>query len=236
MGPLPQSGDFIIARGRFIRREQDTSKNLRINERIRISPVRLIDADNNQVGIIDTHEAQSMARQAGLDLVEVAPGARPPVCRIMDYGKWKYQQRKKEAKAKAHSKQSELKEVRLRPSTDSHDMDIKSSRAREFLSEGHKVQFTLMFKGRQMAHRNIGFNRFREIASEFEDVAKVEVPPRSMGRRMTMILAPIGKQAQQSKPKGDGDAKAKPAAPKAPAPAPAQAAAPSPAPSRQAAG
>ncbi len=211
-------GDTAIARGRFQRREQDTSKNLRINERIRISPIRLIDQDNNQVGIIETPEAMAMAREAQLDLVEVAPQARPPVCRIMDYGKWKYQQRKKEAKAKSHAKQSELKEVRLRPSTDTHDMDIKSSRARDFLADGHKVQFTLMFRGRQMAHREIGFQRFREITQAFEDVAKVEVPPRMMGRRMTMIIAPLGKQPSKPKPKPD----AKPAN-KVPAPAPAPA-------------
>jgi translation initiation factor IF-3 len=153
------------------------------------------------VGIVETDKAQQMARDAGLDLVEVAPNVRPPVCRIMDYGKWKYQQRKKEAKAKSHARQSELKEIRLRPGTDDHDMKIKMERTRAFLEEGHKVQFTMMFRGRQMAHKDIGFANFRKIAGELEDIAKVEVPPRSMGRRMTMIVAPLPKGERKARPK-----------------------------------
>ncbi len=156
----------------------------------------MIDQDNEQVGIVDTPKALEMARAAGLDLVEVAPQARPPVCRIMDYGKWKYQQRKKEQKAKSHAKQSELKEVRLRPKTDEHDMELKTERARRFLGEGHKVQFTMLVRGREMAHREIGFSIFQQLADDFQDVAKLEVAPRVMGRRMTMIVAPA------SKPKG----------------------------------
>ena len=205
-----------IARRRFIKREDDRTKNLRINERIRISPVRLIDAENEQVGIVDTDRAMAMAREAGLDLVEVAPSSRPPVCRIMDYGKWKYQQKKKEAKAKAHSKQSELKEVRLRPGTDEHDLNIKMERARDFLGEGHKVQFTMMFRGRQMAHKDIGFRGFDQIVKDLEEIAKVEVPPRSMGRRMTMIIAPLAKGERQKKAAAD---KAADKAPPRPAPA-----------------
>ena len=154
-----------------------------------------------------------MAREAGLDLVEVAPNVRPPVCRIMDYGKWKYQQKKKEAKAKSHTKQSELKEIRVRPSTDDHDLELKMNRTREFLGEGHKVQFTMMFKGRQMAHRNIGFDQFRLLADQLQDIAKVEVPPRSMGRRMTMIVAPLSKSERSNK-----DRKEKPAAKPTPSP------------------
>lgn len=157
-----------------------------------------------------------MAKTAGLDLVEVAPGSRPPVCRIMDYGKWKYQQKKKEAKAKSNSKQSELKEVRLRPSTDEHDMGIKLNHAREFLAEGHKVQFTMMFKGRQMAHKDIGFRGFDGVADQLADVAKVETSPRSMGRRMTMIVAPL---AKGEKPAVKPAARPAPARPAAPAPA-----------------
>ncbi len=192
------TGVAEIARRRFIRRDDNKGKSLRVNERIRISPVRLIDAENEQVGIVETDRAMQMAREAGLDLVEVAPNVRPPVCRIMDYGKWKYQQKKKEQKAKSHAKQTELKEVRLRPGTDEHDMEIKMARAREFLGEGHKVQFTMMFKGRQMAHRDIGLRQFRELADDFADIGKVEVPPRAMGRRMTMIMAPLSKAAKKA--------------------------------------
>ncbi len=231
-----QQGVLKIARRHFQRRDDDRGKSLRINERIRVSPVRLIDQNNEQIGVIETGKAQQMAREAGLDLVEVAPGSKPPVCRIMDYGKWKYQQKKKEAKAKAHSKQNELKEVRLRPSTDDHDKQLKMDRARAFLEEGHKVQFTMMFKGRQNAHKDIGFRQFQEIAQELIDMAKVEVNPRTMGRRMTMIVAPLAKSDQsRQKPKSDkpkpdskppaegGEAAAPPppAPPQAPAPLPA---------------
>jgi translation initiation factor IF-3 len=187
------------------------------------------------VGIVETSRAQQMAREAGLDLVEVAPGSRPPVCRIMDYGKWKYQQKKKEAKAKAHSKQSELKEVRLRPSTDEHDKQLKMDRARRFLDEGHKVQFTMMFRGRQMAHKDIGFRQFEEISQALSHIAKVEVPPRSMGRRMTMIIAPLAKTEQTRKSQSKSQSKAgagKPAdgkPPNRPADTPAQASAAPPA-------
>ncbi len=170
--------------------QKDKGKELRVNDRIKISPVRLIDQNEQQVGIVDTSRAKQMARDAGYDLVEVAPNARPVVCRIMDYGKWKYAQRKKEQKAKAHAKQTELKEVRLRPSTDDHDLHIKTEKAREFLAAGHKVQFTILFKGRQMAHRDIGLRQFDQIAEAFSEVAKVDTPARLQGRRMTMILSP----------------------------------------------
>ncbi|QNN25482.1 translation initiation factor IF-3 [Planctomycetales bacterium ZRK34] len=189
---------------------------MRINERIRKSPIRLIDENNDQIGVIDTAEAQQRARAAGLDLVEVSPNSDPPVCRIMDYGKWKYQQKKKEQKAKAHSKQSETKEVRLRPGTDDHDLMIKTNRARDFFADGHKVQFTILFKGRQMAHRDIGFRIFNDINEQFSDVAHVEMTPRVQGRRMTMLMAPGVKQkpkaaTQQSSPPPAAKPQAQPA-------------------------
>ena len=175
------------------------------------------------MGVVETDKAMAMAREAGLDLVEVAPNSRPPVCRIMDYGKWKYQQKKKEAKAKAHSKQSELKEVRMRPGTDDHDLKIKMDRARDFLEEGHKVQFTMMFRGRQMAHKDIGYRGFEDVARDLDEIAKIEVPPRSMGRRMTMILAPLAKgernKAKAEKEKAEAEKAAKKPTPPAEAPA-----------------
>lgn len=131
--------------------------------------------------------------------MEVSPNVRPPVCRIMDYGKWKYQQRKKEQKARSHSKQSELKEVRLRPKIDTHDLEIKTERAREFLGEGDKVQFTMLFRGREMAHQEIGLNQLRAIRDGLADTSKVESEPRLMGKRMTMVLAP------DRKPKSAGE-------------------------------
>ncbi|MFP4146017.1 MAG: translation initiation factor IF-3 [Phycisphaeraceae bacterium] len=187
-----------MARGRFRPRQRDTGKSLRVNDMIRISPVRLIDENNEQVGIVDTDEAKRRARDAGLDLVEVAPQARPPVCRVMDYGKWKYQQKKKEQKAKSHAKQSELKGMRLRPNIDEHDLGIKVAKARDFLEDGHKVQFTMLFRGRQMAHQDLGMQSMRNIFGRLSDVAKVEAPPRMMGRRMTMVLAPDRKTGKQT--------------------------------------
>ena len=151
-----------------------------------------MDDNNEQVGVVDIIEAKRRAKEAGLDLVEVSPQSSPPVCRIMDYGKWKYQQRKKEQKARSHSKQSELKEVRLRPQIDPHDLEIKTKHARDFLGEGHKVQFTMQFKGREMAHRELGTELMNNVARSMEDISRKEDPkePRAMGKRMTMMLIP----------------------------------------------
>ena len=201
---------WAIARGRFKPQQRDTGKRLRVNDLIRISPVRLIDDEDNQLGVVELDEAKRRAKEAGLDLVEVAPQSSPPVCRIMDYGKWKYAQRKKEQKAKSHTKQSELKGVRLRPKIDKHDLDIKLNKAREFLEEGHKVQFTMLFRGREMAHRDLGLRTMESICEQLKELSKVEARPKMMGRRATMMLAP--------------DRQHKPAKPKA-APAPAGAAA-----------
>ncbi len=133
-------------------------------------------------------EGKSRARAAGLDLVEVAPKANPPVCRVMDYGKWMYQQKKKEQKARSHAKHSELKEVRLRPKIDIHDLTIKLGKAKQFLGEGHKVQFTMLFRGREMAHRELGLRTMDRVRESLSEQGKVEVMPRMLGRRMTMVL------------------------------------------------
>ncbi len=162
-----------------------------MNEQIRISPVRLIDHEDQQIGIIDVREAQQMARDAGLDLVEVAPQARPPVCRIMDYGKWKYAQKKKDAKAKSNRHETVLKEVRMRPKTDTHDQEIKINKARDFLAKGNKVQFTMLFRGREMVHMGLGRESFNRIKEGLADVAKVERDFKVEGRRLTMIMAPV---------------------------------------------
>ena len=173
-----------------------TGKELRCNDQIRISPIRLIDEQDQQAGVVDLEEGRRRARDADLDLVEVAPQASPPVCRVMDYGKWKYQQRKKEQKSRGHSKQSELKEVRLRPKIDDHDLLFKMGRAREFLQATNKVQFTMLFRGREMAHRDLGLKIMHGIRDGMVDIANVEIEPRQQGRRMTMVLAP------DRKPKG----------------------------------
>jgi len=158
-----------------------------VNEQIRLSPVRLIDENNEQVGIVPTEEALRRAREVGLDLVEVAPMERPPVCRIMDYGKWKYQQSKKQKK---HHPEQQLKTVRLTPKTDQRDKEIKLKKAREFLSRGNKVQFLMRFRGREYVHRDLGMETLQAIAAELAEGAKVERPPKMEGRRMTMVLTP----------------------------------------------
>jgi len=166
-------------------------KGLRVNGRIRVDKVRLIDESNNQVGIVDRDFALDKARQAGLDLVEVAPTSEPPVCRIMDYGKWLYEQKRKarDARKKTHHA-STLKEIRLRPETDPHDIDIKVKHAREFIEKGHKVQFTLVFRGRQMAHRDKGYELLNQISESMGDLSKVDQAGRMTGRRMTIVVSP----------------------------------------------
>ena len=165
------------------------AQNYRANEQIRISPVRLIDEHGEQVGIVETYEALDRAREAGLDLVEMAPNARPPVCRIMDYGKWKYSQKKKHKK---HTHEQQLKEVRMRPKTDSHDRMIKLNRARRFFKKGDKVQFTMQFRGRERFHREIAYEIFDGVVKELgEDRVKMEQRPNMEGRRMTMVLSPV---------------------------------------------
>lgn len=159
---------------------------------IRISPVRCIGADNEQYGVIELEEAKKLAWDAGMDLVEVSADSRPPVCRIMDYGKFKYQQSKKEHKAKSGSKKTELKEIRLGRSMriDPHDVQMRMNQARAFLMEGHKVHFIQPFQGREMQHKQLGFDRMKEIEDFLSDIAKVETSARFTGKRMIMIMAP----------------------------------------------
>ena len=166
-------------------------KGLRINGGIRADKVRLVDAENNQVGIVERLFALEKSREANLDLVEVSPTSDPPVCRIMDYGKWVYEQKRKvrEARKKTHHAGG-LKEVRLRPETDAHDIEIKVKHAREFIEKGHKVQFTLIFRGRQMLHKEKGAEVLTGIVESLSDIAKVDRSNEMMGKRMTLVVAP----------------------------------------------
>ena len=171
------------------------STNFRHNHQIRISPVRLIDHNDNQVGVVSTSEALKMAQEAGLDLVEVAPTAKPPVCRIMDYGKWRYQQQKKEDKSRASNKGGRLKMLNIDTiRIGDHDLDIKINRARDFLKDGNKVQFTLRFKGREMAHLDLGRDLMNKVKTALWPVSKVERDAKMEGRRMTLVLQPDHKQ------------------------------------------
>ncbi len=190
-----------IARKRYFRPQENFRARPRINDRIRISPVRLIDETDQMIGIIETAEALRMAREAGLDLVEVAADSTPPVCRILDFGKWKYEQSKKDKASRSKTKTHELKEVRLGRSMkiDPHDIEIRLQQARRFLIDGHKVQIVQNFRGREIYHKERGNKRMREIIEKLSDVAKVEVPPRIVVRRMTMILAPDRAKIEQIK-------------------------------------
>ncbi len=161
------------------------NQNLRCNEQIRVSPVRVIGAENEQLGIMPNYEALRLAREQGLDLVEVAPNVRPPVCRLMDYGKWKYNQKKN---VKKHHEQ-QTKEVRLRPKTDTHDREIKIRQAIRFFKRGDKVQFTMQFRGRERFRKEIAIDIFKSILEFFGPRVKVERPPSMDGRYMIMILS-----------------------------------------------
>ena len=163
-------------------------KQQRINEQIRISPVRVVGEKGEQLGIIPTEEALSVARQAGMDLVEVAPDAKPPVCRVMDFGKFKYEQKKRQNKSHGH--QVKVKEIRVRPKTGKHDIDVKVNKAREFLSHKDKVLLSVMFRGREMAHIEEGRRVIERILEQLEEVSKVESPPRQQGRRISCTLSP----------------------------------------------
>ncbi|WP_287906146.1 translation initiation factor IF-3 [Chloroflexus sp.] len=172
-----------------------------MNNRIRAREVRLIDENGTQVGIVPLREALAMAEERGYDLVEVAPNAVPPVCRLLDYGKFRYEQSKKEREARRNQKQSELKQIRLMPKTDDHDVAVKANQARRFLLAGDKVKFNLRFRGREVAHPEIGRKMLDEIAEQLSDIAIIEQKPLMEGRVLSMLLAPnakVLKAAQQA--------------------------------------
>jgi translation initiation factor IF-3 len=173
-----------------LRRATAINQRTRVNQQIRISPVRVIDPEGEQVGILPIERALEIAEELGLDLVEVAPMARPPVCRIMDYGKFKYEEQRKAREARKKQHQVQLKEVKMRPGIEDHDFEFKIRHARRFLEEGNKVKLTMMFRGRQMAHPEIGREVLDRVVQEVADIAKVEASPNMEGRSMTMVLAP----------------------------------------------
>jgi translation initiation factor IF-3 len=157
---------------------------------IRISPVRVIDSDGTQLGVLPVEEALARAQERGLDLVEVAATARPPVVKIMDYGKYKFEEAKAARAAKKKQHVIKLKEVKFRPGVDDHDFEFKTRHAREFLVEGNKVKVTMMYRGRQLAHPELGKAVLDRVAESVADVGKIEMEPKLEGRNMTMVLAP----------------------------------------------
>ncbi|MBW2398421.1 MAG: translation initiation factor IF-3 [Deltaproteobacteria bacterium] len=160
----------------------------RINEKIRIPEIRVISEDGEQLGVMTPEAAIARAEDVGLDVVEVAPNSKPPVCRIMDYGKYKYEQKKKAGKGKGHA--ASLKEVKLRPRTDDHDLAFKLKNARRFLMDGDKVKITVMYRGREMVHRQLGREQLNRVVAMLGSMASVENPPRMEGRFLSMILVP----------------------------------------------
>ncbi|MBY5988437.1 MULTISPECIES: translation initiation factor IF-3 [Roseovarius] len=162
----------------------------RINDKIRVPEIRLIGADGENVGVVTPERAMGMAEEAGLDLVEISPNANPPVCKIMDYGKYKYEQQKRESEARKKQKVIEVKEVKFRPNTDTHDYDVKMRNVFRFLENGDKVKITLRFRGREMAHQDLGRDLLQRVAEDIKEIGKVENMPKMEGRQMIMIIAP----------------------------------------------
>jgi len=163
----------------------------RTNEKIRATQVRVINSDGKNLGTLSTQEAINIAKQKGLDLIEISPKANPPVCKIIDIGKYKYDLQKKANKAKKKQKIVNLKEIKLRPVTEIHDYNFKIKNAQKFLSKGDKVKFTVLFKGREMQHTHLGHKLMQRIINDTNDLGKVEVQPKFEGRQIIMIVQPL---------------------------------------------
>ncbi len=163
---------------------------MRVNEQIIAREVRLIDDTGENVGVVSMAEALQRAEDAGLDLVEISPGATPPVCKILDYGRFKYADQKKKAEARKKQKTIDIKEIKMRPNIDQHDYDVKMRSIQRFIAEGDKVKVTMRFRGREMVHQDLGLKVLDRVRDELEDVAKIEQFPRVEGRQMIMIMAP----------------------------------------------
>ncbi len=161
-----------------------------MNEQITVEEVRLVDEEGEMKGVVPTAEAIEMADEAGLDLVEVSPGAVPPVCKILDHSKYKYELQKKATEARKKQKTVDVKEVKIRPGIEQHDYDVKMRNARRFLEDGNKVKVTMRFRGREMAHQDIGMNLLKRMQEELADLGKTELHPRLEGRQMIMVLGP----------------------------------------------
>lgn len=162
----------------------------RVNERIRVAEVRLIGPDGENVGVVAPSVGLQMAQEAGLDLVEISPNATPPVCKVMDLGKFKYEQQKREAEARKKQKIIDVKEVKFRPGTDTHDYDVKMRNVMKFLESGDKVKITLRFRGREMAHQQLGVELLNRVRDDVGEAGKIESMPKMEGRQMVMMISP----------------------------------------------
>ena len=195
-----QQEEIVIARPRFGSRDRPRDFGPRVNDRIRVPEIRVIGADGEMLGVLNTDEARRMARGLDLDLVEVNPKASPPVCKIMDFGKFKYEEKKRQADARKRQTQIALKEIKLRPKTDDHDLDFKTKHVRRFLEEGNKVKLTVRFRGREITHPETAQRQIDAIVEAVSDLATVETTARLEGRTMTAILAPRVKVQQTRQP------------------------------------
>lgn len=162
-----------------------------MNDKIRAPELRLIGANGENIGVVSPSRAMDLAEEAGLDLVEISPNANPPVCKIMDFGKFKYEQQKRESEARKKQKVIEVKEVKFRPNTDVHDYEVKMRNVFKFLENGDKVKITLRFRGREMAHQNLGRNLLERVADDVKEIGKVENMPKMEGRQMIMMIGPV---------------------------------------------
>ena len=211
-GCFPHSAVVFRVGGRNRRGDAAlATDDARINDRIRARQVRLIGADGSQLGVKPLPEALSIAREAGLDLVEVAANAEPPVARIMDFGKYKYEQDQKRKESRKRASNVVIKEMKFRPKIDTHDYDTKMKHVERFLEEGSKVKLTIMFRGREMAHPELGRRILEKVAERVAEIASVESAPKQDGRNMTMVLNPL------KKPKAKGPSHAQAAQPAQPA-------------------
>ncbi|WP_075335893.1 translation initiation factor IF-3 [Archangium gephyra] len=175
------------------------SRDQRTNRRIRAREVRVVGSDGAQLGVMPLEAALTLARNEGLDLVEISPMAQPPVCKVMDYGKFKYEEKKKAAESKRAQVVVQLKEVKLRPKTEEHDYEFKVRNTRRFIEDGNKAKVVIQFRGREITHKEQGTAILNDVANDLKDVAVVEMPPRMEGRLMFMILAPTPKVAQKAR-------------------------------------
>lgn len=167
---------------------------MRINREIRAPRVRVIDSEGNQLGILTVMDAIGRAEQVGLDLVEISPTADPPVCKIIDFGKYRYQQTKKEKESKKSQHQVKVKEIKVKPNTDDHDLETKLRHAREFITKGNKVKITCTFRGREMAHTEFGFKIVKKLCDDLADIATPESPAKMFGKQLTVVVAPGAKK------------------------------------------
>lgn len=183
---------------------------MRVNRAIRVPKVRVIGPDGKQVGVLNTTDALLLAQQHNLDLVEISPNAVPPVCKIVDFGKFRYEQSKKEKEAKKGSLQVKVKEIKVKPQTDDNDLNTKTKQARDFLEKGCKVRVTCVFRGREMQHTEFGERVLRKVVDQLADIAQIDAEPKLMGKNMSLVLMPrkkreVAKEAAGDKPKQTGD-------------------------------